>query len=109
MAATDAPATLSELRTAFLDHLKEVTGNTAVNTVVDRTLNVALQDMPEEKWWWAERRSTIRTYPPYSTGTVDVAITPLTTRRTVTGSGTAWNTANSWSDVNGIGAGAKMT
>jgi len=109
MAAADAPATLSELRTAFLDHLKEVTGVAAVNTVVDRHLNIALQDMHQERWPWAERRNTIRTNPAYTTGTVDVAVTNLTTRRTVTGTGTLWNTNNSFTDINGIGANAKMT
>ena len=109
MAVGDNPATLSELRTAFLDALKEVTGVTAVNDVATRYLNIANHDIAQEKWPWSERRSTIRTSPPYTTGTVDVAITTLTTRRAVTGSGTAWNTANSFSDVNAIGAGAKMT
>jgi hypothetical protein len=108
MAATDAPATLSELQTAFLDAMKEVTGNSAVNTIVTRYLNLGLQDMHQEKWAWAERRSVLRTRPPYATGTVDVAITDLTARRAVTGTGTAWNTANSFGEVNGIGAGAKM-
>ena len=109
MAATDAPATLSEMRTAFLNLLKEVTGTTGINTVVDRMLNIALQDMHQERWYWSERRSTIRSSPPYTTGTIAVAVTSLTTRRTVTGTGTAWNTANSFGDVNAIGAGAKMT
>ena len=106
MAATDAPSTLSEMRTAFLNSLKEVTGATAINTVVDRTLNIALQDMHQESWYWAERRSTIRTYPPYSTGTVDVAVTSLTTRRTLTSTDTLWNTNNTFGDKNAIAAGA---
>lgn len=107
MAATDTPSTTSELQTAFLDALKEVTGNAAVNTIVTRYLNMALQDIHQEKWPWSERRSTIRTYPAYSTGSVDVAITDLTARRAVTGTGTAWNTANSFGDKNAI-AGHKM-
>lgn len=108
MSATDAPATLSELRTAFLDALKEATGVTAINTVADRYLNMANQDIHQEPWWWSERRSTIRTYPPYSTGTVDVAITDLTTRRTLTGTDTLWDTANSFGDKNAIAVGAKV-
>ena len=109
MAATDTPSSLSEMRTAFLNFLKEVTGVTAVNTVVDRALNIGLTDMHQERWYWAERRATIRTSPPYTTGTIAVAVTDLTTRRTVTGTSTAWNTANSFGDVNAIAAGAKMT
>ena len=104
MAATDAPASLSELRTAFLNALKETTGNSAINTVVDRYLNMGLQDMHQERWWWAERRSTIRTNPPYTTGTIAVAVTDLTTRRTVTGTSTAWSTANSFGDANAVAA-----
>lgn len=108
MAAGDSPSTLAELQTAFLEALKEVTGNSTINTIVTRFLNQALQDIHVEKWWWAERRSTLRTNPPYTTGTVDVAVTNLTTRRTVTGSSTLWNTANSFGDINGIAAGARM-
>ena len=100
MAAGDAPATLSELRTDMLEKLKEVTGVTAVNTIIARFLNQANQDLHLERWPWAERRATIRTFDPYTTGTVDVAITNLTTRRTVTGTTTAWNTTNSFGDAN---------
>src|SRR3990167_116794 len=108
MAAGDAPATLSELRTDFLQKCKEVTGVSAINTVVNRFLNQANHDIHLERWWWAERRATIRTFDPYTTGTVDVAITSLTTRRTVTGTSTAWNTTNTFGDTNAQ-AGMKMT
>ena len=100
MATTDAPATLSELRTFFLTALKEVTGVTAVNTAADAYLNSALQDIHQERWSWAERRRTFRTHVPYSTGTVSVAITNLTTRGTVTGTSTAWTTTNSYGEAN---------
>lgn len=90
MAATDAPATLSELRTDFLNALKEVTGVTAVNTIADRYLNKGLIDMHQEPWPWAERRAVILTHAPYTTGTIDIL---LATRTTVTGTSTLWNTA----------------
>ena len=96
------------MRTDFLESVKETTGVSAVNTIVDRTLNKALQDMHQERWPWQERRATIRTIPPYTTGTVAVAITSLTTRRTVTGTSTAWATANSFGDTNAAAA-RKMT
>ena len=108
MASTDAPATLAELQTDFLEKLKEVTGVTAVNTITTRFLNQALQEIHQERWWWAERHSTIRTIPPYTTGSVDIAITSLTTRRAVTGVSTLWATANSFTDANAV-AGYKMT
>ena len=108
MGAGDAPATLSELRTDFLEKAKEVTGVTAINTIVDRFLNQANHDIHLERWYWAERRATIRTFDPYSTGTLDVAITNLTTRRAVTGTSTVWNTANSFGDTPAQ-VGMKMT
>jgi hypothetical protein len=108
MAAGDTPATLGELQTDFLEKLKEVTGNTAVTAIATRFLNQALQDIHSERWWWAERNSTIRTIAPYTTGTVDVAITDLTARRTVTGTSTLWTTTNTFGDANAV-AGYKMT
>ena len=96
------------MRTDFLEKAKEVTGVTAINTIVDRFLNQANHDIHLERWYWAERRATIRTFDPYSTGTVDVAITNLTTRRAVTGTSTVWNTANSFGDTPAQ-VGMKMT
>lgn len=108
MAAGDAPATVSELQTDFLEKAKEVTGVSAINTIVLRFLNQANHDIHLERWPWAERASTIRAVAPYSTGTVDVAITSLTTRRAVAGTTTAWNTTNSFGDTNAQ-VGMKMT
>src|SRR3990167_8625321 len=109
MAASDAPATLSELATDMLEKLKDVTGNANINTIIYRFLNQANHDMHQDhQWWWTERRSTLRTIAPYSTGTVDVAITSLTPRRAVTGTDTLWATANTFDDANAV-AGYKMT
>lgn len=107
MPAGDAPATMAELRTDFLEKLKDITGNTAMNDIALRFLNTALQDMHNEDWWWAERPAFLRTVAPYSTGTIDIAVTSLTTRRTVTGTSTAWNTTNSFDVANAV-AGDKM-
>ena len=95
------------MRTDFIEKVKDITGNSAINTIVNRFLNQALHDMHLERWWWAERRSAIRTIAPYSTGTVDVAVTSLTTRRTVTGTSTVWTTTNSYDEANAV-AGYKM-
>lgn len=108
MAAGDAAKTFSELRTDFLEGLKDVTSSSAINTIANRYLNSALQDMHMERWWWAERRSTIRTRPVYTTGTVAIAVTTLTTRKAVTGTDSLWNTNNSYTEKNAI-AGDKMT
>lgn len=106
MAAGDAPATLAELRTDFQEALKEVTGVAAVNTITDRYLNKGLQAMHQEDWPWAERQAVILTHDNYTTGTVDIA---LATRTTVTGTGTAWNTAVTGMGFNNARAGGKMT
>jgi hypothetical protein len=108
MATTDSPATLSELRTDFLNALKEVTGDSAINAVADRYVNKALQEIHQEPdgWPWAERRATILTHPGYSTGTVAIA---LATRTTVTGTSTLWNTAVTGMGFNNVRAGGKLT
>lgn len=99
MAATDSPATLSELRTHFLEMLKEITGNSATNTIADRYLNDSLQAIhQDEKWPWQERAATLRTDPAYTTGTV--AVTPATSVTAVTGTSTAWTTNNQWGVAN---------
>lgn len=103
MAAGDAPATFSELRTDFLESVKEPAGS-AINTIVNRFLNKALQYIHEERWWWAERRATIQTKAPYTTGTI--AVTEGST--TVTGTSTAWATADAYGQ-NNARAGDKMT
>lgn len=105
MAATDSPQTLSELRTDFLNRVREATGVSSVNTMVDRYLNIGLKDMHMHKqWWWAERRSQIITKVPYSTGTVDVSQGGTA----VTGTSTAWTTADSFGNNNAT-AGDKVT
>ncbi|KKM01132.1 hypothetical protein LCGC14_1797520, partial [marine sediment metagenome] len=105
MAAGDAPSTLTELRTDFLEKLKEVTGVSAVNTIVNRFLNQANQDFHQERWWWAERRAVIITDNPYTTGTI--ALTLATSLTAVTGTDTLWNTANNFGRNNAI-VGHKM-
>lgn len=106
MAATDVPATLTELQTHFLEALKEVTGNSAVNTIAARYLNLGLQAIHQDRWPWAERRAVILTHPGYSTGTVSIA---LATRTTVTGSSTLWNTTITGMGFKNARAGGKMT
>lgn len=106
MAATETPSTLSDLRTCLADAIKENASVTAIQTNLDRYLNLALQDMHEERWPWAERRAVLVTHPGYSTGTVDLS---LSARTTVTGTGTAWNTAITGMGINNTRAGGKLT
>jgi hypothetical protein len=104
MAATDAPSTLSELATDFLENIKDVTSSTAITNLVYRFLNRANQDIHQERWWWAERRSVILTKPPYTTGTVSVTKGATA----VTGASTAWTTADSFGNAQAA-AGEKIT
>lgn len=100
-----APLTLSELRTDFLNRVREATGVTATNTIVDRYLNLGLVDMHLHKqWWWAERRDVIVTRDDYSTGTVTVSEGATA----VTGASTVWTTANAFG-VNNARADDKIT
>lgn len=96
MAAGDAPATTAELRTDFLEGLRERTGVAAVNTIALRYLNKGLQDMHLERHPWTERRSTILTRPEYTTGTVTVTQGATA----VTGASTLWTTANAFGQNN---------
>lgn len=96
MAATDAPATLAELATDFLEGMKDVTTSSTITNLVYRYLNKANHDIHQERWWWAERRAVIVTKVPYTTGTV--AVTKGGT--TVTGTSTAWTTTDSFGRAN---------
>lgn len=79
---------------------------TGLDNVLKRYINIAHQDIyigTREKMPWAERRATLVTQDDYSTGTV--SITKGST--TLTGSGTAWNTANAFG-VNNVRTSGKM-
>ena len=96
MAATDSPATLTELRTDLAEKLKEITGNATVNTLLDRFLNQALGDFELETWPWRERRAVLLTKSPYTTGTVTVSQGATA----VTGASTAWATNDAFGQAN---------
>lgn len=105
MASTDAPQTLTELRTDLLNRIRAATGVTATNTIADRYLNIGLQDLHLHKqWWWAERRAVIVTKPAYSTGMVTVTQGATS----VTGASTAWTTADAFGN-NPATVGDKIT
>lgn len=105
MAVTDAPQTLSELRTDFSNRVRIATGVTATANIVDRYLNIGNQDLHlHYQWWWSSRRAEIITKPPYSTGTV--AINQGATA--LTGTSTAWTTADDFGN-NNAAVGDKIT
>ncbi len=106
MATTDTPTTLSELQTQTLNLVGEPTTSTALTNLATRYLNMALYDVHQERWWWAERRSQLELHTSYTTGTVDLA---LSARTTVTGSSTLWNTTVTGMGWTNARAGGKMT
>jgi hypothetical protein len=109
--ATDQqPSTFSDLKTDLARRLREVSSSgSATETLIESMLNVSLHDIhinPGTTWPWAMRRSLLITRPPYTDGTVSIA---ASTRTTVTGTSTLWNTAVSGMGFNNASVGDKMT
>ena len=109
MAAGTQPATLSELRVDLREKLRDAS-SAALNTILDRHLNMALYSMhlgnPIGIPFWAVRRAILITHAPYTDGTVAIA---AATRTTVTGTTTLWNTAVAGFGFNNVRVGGKMT
>ncbi len=106
MSATSQLTTFSDLYTDLMNRVRVNTSETATVTQAKRYINIALQDMHigfGEKFPWAERRAVLRTHPEYTTGTV----TATKGSNSLTGSGTAWNTANDFGE-NNARVGGKM-
>ena len=109
MAAGTQVTDLTDLRTDLIQRVRDATGLAATNTIADRYLNIALHDMhisPGGKMPWAERRAFLLTHATYTTGTVEIS---SSTRTTVTGTSTLWNTAVTGMGFNNARAGGKMT
>lgn len=106
MSSTSQLTTFSDLYTDLLNRVRSDTSQTATSTQAKRYINIALQDMHlgfDYRFPWAERSAILLTQAQYDTGTV--TITQGST--TLTGSGTAWNTANAFS-VNNMRANGKV-
>ena len=106
MATTDSPTTLSELQTQVLNLVGESTTPTALTNLATRYLNTALQDIHQERWYWAERVGRLELHASYTTGTVAVS---LSARTTVTGTDTLWDTAVTGMGWDNARAGGKLT
>lgn len=77
------------------NRIRAQTGSSGPQDVMKRYINIALQDIhigAKEKMPWAERTATLITQPSYTTGTVSIAQGSTT----LTGTGTAWATANAF-------------
>lgn len=109
MAIDTQPTDLADLRRDLISRLRDATGVTATNDLADRYLNISLHDIhttPGGQWPWAIRRAVLLTHAVYSTGTVEITDSA---RTTVTGTGTAWNTAVTGMGFNNTRQGGKMT
>lgn len=106
MSSTSQPTDFSDLYTDLSNRVRITTGVTATATIAKRYINTALIDLHigyAERLPWCERRANLITQPTYSTGT----LTATKGSTTITGSGTAWNTANDFSITN-MRAGGKL-
>lgn len=106
MSSTSQVTTFSDIYTDLQNRVRVATGISATETQAKRYANIALQDIhigTDYTFPWTERRSTILTSAPYSTGTV--AVTPGSS--VATGTDTLWNTAGTYGVTN-TAAGMKM-
>ena len=106
MSSTSQLTDFSDLYTDLQNRVREATNNTATQTVAKRFINIGLHDMhvgQGEKFPWAERHEILVTRPEYTTGTLSVNQGSTS----VTGSGTAWNTAGTFGS-NNVRAGGKL-
>lgn len=95
MSTTGQLRTFSDLYGDLTNRIRAQTGSAGPLDVMKRYINSALQDIhigAKERMPWVERQGVLITQPSYSTGTVSIAKGSTT----LTGSGTAWNTNNSW-------------
>lgn len=99
MSSTGQLQTYSDLYTDLTNRIRAQTGSSGPQDVMKRYINSALQDIhvgAKERMPWVERQSVLITHPSYSTGTVSISQGSTT----LTGSGTAWNTANVFGQTN---------
>lgn len=99
MTTTGQLRNFQDLYLDLTNRIRAQTGTSGPETVMKRYINVALHDIhvgSKERMPWVERQSVLVTNPQYTTGTVSISQGSTT----LTGSGTAWNTANSWGVTN---------
>ena len=107
MSSTTQPTTFADLYTDLMNRMRSDTGQASAVVIAKRLIQQAHEDLyigNGEHFHWAERRATITTHPQYTTGTLSATVGS----GTITGSGTAWNTANDYGQ-NNVRAGGRMT
>ena len=106
MAATTQLTDFSDLYTDLQNRARLQTGVASTENQAKRYINISLQDMhigTREAMPWAERIGDLTTHPEYTTGT----LVATQGSATITGTGTAWNTANTFGE-NNFRAGGKI-
>lgn len=106
MSSTTIVTTWADLYTALLNDVRTETTVTATLDKAKRYIDEAHQWIyvaHGEKFHWAEKRAYIVTQPEYTTGTVTAAVGS----GILTGSSTAWNTANTYG-INNVRVGGKL-
>lgn len=104
MSSTSQLTTFSDLYTDLLQRMRLNTSVAASVEQAKRYINIALHDMHlgfDYKFPWCERQTYLQTKAPYSTGTVTIA----KGASSITGTGTAWNTANAFGVTNAVASG----
>ena len=107
MSSTSQITDFNDLMTDLQNRVRVTTGVSATETQAKRYINISLQDVhvgTDYVFPWTERRAFITTHAPYSTGTLSVSAGSTA----LTGSGTLWNTANTYGQ-NNLRVGAKIT
>lgn len=106
MSTATQVTTFSDLFIDLQNRVRITTGVTADENQAKRYINIALHDMHigmREKFPWAERKTTLTTQKPYSTGTVTISKGSAS----LTGTSTLWNTNNDFG-VKNVRVGGKF-
>jgi len=107
MSSTTQPTDFSDLYTDLMNRMRADTSLAASVVIAKRLIQSAHMDLyvgNGEKFHWAERRASLTLHAQYTTGTLSATIGS----GTITGSSTAWNTANDHGQ-NNMRVGGKMT
>lgn len=107
MSSTSQLTTFEDLYNDLAQRVRVNVSDATTLAQLKRYVNIGLHDMHvgfNYKFPWCERQATLIVQAPYTTGTVSISVGSTS----LTGSSTAWNTANSYS-VNNMRAGGKVT
>lgn len=107
MSTTSQYTDFSDIYNALIQRVRGNTSDTTLIQLAKQFVNSAHKDIyirNGEKFSWTERRATITTHAEYTTGT----LTATQGSTTITGSSTAWNTADAFG-TNNMQVGGKIT